>query len=83
LTATFSLNEREGNGLNDEYFGICADRDVSKRSIRLSDEISFDSFDEIFVGFSRLRHVNNCSISFCKSSVSSLDEDLIETLVLN
>jgi hypothetical protein len=80
LTATFSLNEREGNGLNDEYFGICADRDVSKRSIRLSDEISFD---EIFVGFSRLRHVNNCSISFCKSSVSSLDEDLIETLVLN
>ncbi len=79
FTATFSLNDREGNGLNDEYFGICADRDVTRRLIKLSDVISFDSF----AGFSRLRHVNNCSISFCKSSASSLVDDLIETFFLN
>jgi hypothetical protein len=77
------LNDLEGNGLNEEYFGVWTDRDVTRRSIRLSDEISFDSFDEIFVGFSRLRHVNNCSISFCKSSVSSFDDDLVETFFFN
>jgi hypothetical protein len=33
FTATFPLNDREGNGLNDEYLGICTDRDVKRRSI--------------------------------------------------
>ncbi len=31
FTATFSLNDREGNGLNEEYLGISADRDVRRR----------------------------------------------------
>jgi hypothetical protein len=84
LTATFSLNDREGNGLNDEYLGICADRDVRRRLIKLSDDVVFFcSFEEILIDFSRLRHVNNCSISFCKSSVSSFTDDLIETFFFN
>jgi hypothetical protein len=33
FTATFSLNDREGNGLNDEYFGLFTVRDVTRRSI--------------------------------------------------
>ncbi len=83
MTATFSLNDREGNGLNEEYFGICPDRDVTRWWIKFSDFVSRDSFAEILADFSRLRHVNNCSISFCKSSVSSFTDDLIETFFFN
>lgn len=32
--ATFSLNDRDGNGLKEEYFGISCERDVTRRSRR-------------------------------------------------
>ena len=32
FTATFSLNERVGNGLKEEYFGIDDEREVRRRS---------------------------------------------------